>query len=66
MKIKDLKAEAERMVAAGEMPSLEEVLKAIAEVRKEYRQKILDARKEANFKMPLSERAKGLEKLRKK
>lgn len=42
----DFKAEAERLHAAGKMPTLEELLGAVAGVRKEYAPKILDARKQ--------------------
>lgn len=38
-------AEVERLKAAGSFPTLEQLLPVIAEVRGEYRQKILDARK---------------------
>jgi hypothetical protein len=37
--------EVERLKAAGKMPTLGEVLKAISEVREEYRPKILAARR---------------------
>jgi hypothetical protein len=42
----DLRRQAEAMVAAGTMPSLETVLKAVAESRTEYRDAILQARSE--------------------
>ena len=42
----DFKAEAERLHAAGKLPSLEELLGAVGETRKEYAPKILKARKE--------------------
>lgn len=41
----DFKAEAERLHAAGKMPSLEDLLAAVADARKEYAPKILEARK---------------------
>ena len=41
-----LRREAERLIAAGSMPSLAEVLSAVAEVREKYRPLILAARKE--------------------
>lgn len=41
----EFKAEAERLHAAGKLPKLEDLLDAVAETRKEYAQKILDARK---------------------
>lgn len=40
----ELKQEAEQLIAAGRMPSLEELLSAMADVREKYRQPILDAR----------------------
>lgn len=40
-----LKAEAERMIAAGEMPSLAQVLRAINETREEFHDKIVESRK---------------------
>lgn len=42
-----LRAEAERLIASGEMPSLEALLTAVAEARQKYRDKILEARKES-------------------
>ena len=42
----DFKAEAQRLHAAGKLPSLEELLGAVGETRKEYASKILDARKQ--------------------
>ncbi len=45
--VRRLRREAERLIAAGEMPSLAESLSAIAEVREEYRPKILAARRTA-------------------
>jgi predicted TIM-barrel fold metal-dependent hydrolase len=50
VKPSDLKAEAERLKAAGEMPSFEEVLAAITAVRMEYEPKIKAARKAAREK----------------
>lgn len=41
----DFKAEAERLHAAGKMPTLEDLLGAVSETRKEYAPKILHARK---------------------
>ncbi len=41
----DFKAEAERLHAAGKMPKLEDLLAAVADTRKEYAPKILQARK---------------------
>jgi len=40
-----MRAEAERLIAEGRMPPLDEVLRVIAETREKYRQRILDARK---------------------
>jgi hypothetical protein len=40
-----MRAEAERLIAEGRMPPVDEVLRVIAETREKYRQKILDARK---------------------
>jgi hypothetical protein len=39
------KVEVERLQAEGKMPTLEQVLAAITEIRAEYREKILAARK---------------------
>lgn len=48
MKIKpsDLKKQAAELHAAGKMPSLDDVLQAVAGTRDKYRQQILDARKD--------------------
>jgi hypothetical protein len=43
----DLQAEAERLIAKEEMPSLQQVLKAVAEIRRKYADKIMAARKES-------------------
>jgi hypothetical protein len=40
-----MRLEAERLIAEGKMPSLDQVLRVIAETREKYRQKILDVRK---------------------
>lgn len=40
----DLRTAAAEMVNQGQLPSLEELLSAIAETRKKYSQKIVDAR----------------------
>jgi len=45
IKPSDLEAEAERLIAEGKMPSLEEVLAALEEARNIYRDKILEARR---------------------
>jgi hypothetical protein len=42
----EFQAEVERLHAAGKLPSLEEVLGAVAGIRKEYRPQILKAREE--------------------
>jgi hypothetical protein len=42
----DLRRQAEAMIAAGTMPSLETVLQTVAETRAEYRGAILQARSE--------------------
>lgn len=42
----DFKAEAERLHAAGKLPSLEELLSAVGSIREEYAPKILNARKQ--------------------
>ena len=47
---KRLQREAERLIRAGKMPSLEELCAVILETRKEYRLKILRARCEAREK----------------
>jgi len=39
-----MRVEAERLIAQGEMPPLEQVLAVIADVREEYRDRILAAR----------------------
>jgi hypothetical protein len=44
--LSDLRRQAEAMVAAGTIPSLEAVLKAIAESRAEYQDAILQAQSE--------------------
>ena len=42
-----LRRETERLIAAGEMPSLAELLSVVAEVRRKYADKIIAARKES-------------------
>ena len=44
----ELEAEAQRLVREGKMPTLEELLTAIAEVREEYVPLIVVARKESD------------------
>ncbi len=46
----EFQAEVQRLHAAGELPSLEDVLAAVADTRKEYAPKILDARKQGEDK----------------
>jgi hypothetical protein len=41
----EMRAEIIRLRREGKMPSLEELLKAVAETRAEYREKILSARR---------------------
>lgn len=48
----EMLAEIERLRAAGKMPSLEDVLAAVADVRQEYAPKILAARKQGNKTVP--------------
>jgi len=43
IKPSDLRAEADRLVRSGTMPSLEAVLAAVAETREQYRDRILAA-----------------------
>jgi len=43
-KVSDLRAEAQRLIAAGEMPTLAEVLEAVTEARKKYADQIRAAR----------------------
>lgn len=50
MKPSDLKKQAEEMIARGEMPSLDEVLDAIAAAREKFAPKIEAARKAAQGK----------------
>ena len=40
-----MRAEAERLIAEGKMPPLDEVLRAMDEARAEYRQKLLEMRR---------------------
>jgi hypothetical protein len=46
IKPSELEAEAQRLIDAGRMPSLEELLQAVAETREKYRDQILAARRE--------------------
>ena len=48
----DLEREAQRLIDTGQMPSLQELLTAIGEVRNEYRDKILDARNQSRTEKP--------------
>jgi vacuolar-type H+-ATPase subunit H len=45
-KVSDLRAEAERLIATGEMPTLAQVLEAVAEAQKKYADQIRAARAE--------------------
>jgi vacuolar-type H+-ATPase subunit H len=45
-KVSELRAEAERLIATGEMPTLAQVLEAVAEARKKYADQIRAARAE--------------------
>jgi hypothetical protein len=45
--VRRLRREAERLIESGEMPTLEDLLSAVAEVRATYRPQILAARKES-------------------
>jgi hypothetical protein len=45
--VRRLRREAERLNAAGEMPSLAELLSVVAKVRRKYADKIIAARKES-------------------
>jgi hypothetical protein len=49
IKPSDLKREAERLIQAGEMPTLDELLDAVEAVRERYRAQILRARKESKI-----------------
>ena len=44
IKPSELEADAQRLIDAGEMPSLETLLQVIVETREEYRDQILAAR----------------------
>ena len=41
----DLRAESQRLIASGRMPTLDELLEAVAKAREKYRLQILAARK---------------------
>jgi hypothetical protein len=43
IKPSDLKKQAEELIQAGQMPKLEDLLQAVAEVRGKYKKKIEDA-----------------------
>ena len=47
IKPSDLRKQAAELIAAGQMPSLDAVLKVVAETREKFVPKILKARKEA-------------------
>ena len=42
----DLRTEAQQLLAAGKMPALEDLLGAVAEIRKAYKPQIEESRKE--------------------
>ena len=44
IKRSELDREAQRLIESGQMPSLEQLLTAVAQVREKYREKILAAR----------------------
>jgi hypothetical protein len=46
IKASDLRKQAAELIAAGKMPSLDEVLKAVSETRQKYVPQILKAREE--------------------
>lgn len=46
IKPSDLQAEAQRLLAAGKMPKLDDLLSAVGETRKKYADKIAAARNE--------------------
>jgi vacuolar-type H+-ATPase subunit H len=45
-KVSDLRAEAQRLIETGQMPTLAQVLEAVTEARQEYADQIRAARKE--------------------
>ena len=45
----DFQAEAQQLLAAGKMPSIEQILKTVDEAREKYRDKILKSRKTKNI-----------------
>lgn len=44
----DFQAEIERLQEAGELPSLEDILSAVSDVREEYAPQILEAREQGD------------------
>jgi hypothetical protein len=46
----DLRAEAQRLIDAGKMPTLDELLEAVAFARQKYASKIKEARFEARLR----------------
>jgi vacuolar-type H+-ATPase subunit H len=46
-RVSDLRAEAQRLIETGQMPTLAQVLEAVAEARQEYADQIRAARKES-------------------
>jgi hypothetical protein len=47
--VRRLRREAERLIAAGEMPTLDQVLEALFEARQKYANQIRAARKESEL-----------------
>ena len=58
-KVSDLRAEAERLILSGEMPTLQQVLEAVAEARQKYADQIRAARKESELKGERNESGVG-------
>jgi hypothetical protein len=49
IKPSDLRAQAEKLIAKGMMPSLDSVLDAVGQIRTKYQPKILEARRQARI-----------------
>jgi hypothetical protein len=45
----DLRAEAEKLIADGMMPDLDQLLDVVAQIRSEYQPKIVEARRQARI-----------------
>ena len=52
IKPSDLRAEAQRLIDSGQMPSLDRLLATIAETREQYKDRILAARELAESSQP--------------